>query len=111
MQNRTESSFILMFSGMNVNQRELTTHVEFEPNTYYAAFSAELEAPASAMWALAIHLRDASSVHLTKMLLKHCQSALEEWLEAIHFNRPDKVCLSVRTFCANWCYHFAFLFS
>lgn len=82
---------LVLFSGMNVNQRELTTHVEFEPNTYYAAFSAELEAPASAMWALAIHLRDGSSTHLTKMLLKHCQSALEEWLEAINFNSPDQV--------------------
>lgn len=76
---------------MNVNQRELSTHVEFEPNTYYAAFSAELEAPASAMWALAIHLRDTGSVHLTKMLLKHCLAALEEWLEAINFKCPDQV--------------------
>ena len=76
---------------MNVNQRELTTHVEFEPSTYYAAFSAELEAPASAMWALAIHLRDASSIHLTKKLLKHCLRALEDWFEAINFNRPEQV--------------------
>lgn len=76
---------------MNVNQRELSTHVEFEPNTYYAAFSAELEAPASAMWALAIHLRDTGSIHLTKMLLKHCISALEEWLEAINFKHPEQV--------------------
>ncbi|EFX88829.1 CG1530-PA-like protein [Daphnia pulex] len=60
-------SFLSMFQGMNVNQRELSTHVEFEPNTYYAAFSAELEAPASAMWALAIHLRDTGSIHLTKI--------------------------------------------
>ena len=78
---------------MNVNQRELTTHVDFEPTTYYAAFSAELEAPASAMWALAIHLRDTSSIHLTKKLLKHCQAALEEWFEAINFNRPEQVIL------------------
>ena len=76
---------------MNVNQRELSTHVEFEPNTYYAAFSAELEAPASAMWALAIHLRDTGSIHLTKMLLKHCLAALEEWLEAINFKCPEQV--------------------
>ena len=74
-----------------MNQRELTSHVEFEPNTYYAAFSAELEAPATAMWALAIHLRDASSIHLTKKLLKHCLSALDEWFEAINFNRPEQV--------------------
>ena len=90
---------------MNVNQRELTTHVEFEPNTYYAAFSAELEAPASAMWALAIHLRDFGSIHLTKMLLKHCKSALEEWLEAINFNRPEQVTLHIlfRRFRMRYC--------
>lgn len=81
----------MISEGMNVNQRELTTHVDFEPTTYYAAFSAELEAPASAMWALAIHLRDTSSIHLTKKLLKHCQAALEEWFEAINFNRPEQV--------------------
>ncbi len=95
--NNTNSDFInhrifyVYVSGMNVNQRELSTHVEFEPNTYYAAFSAELEAPASAMWALAIHLRDTGSIHLTKMLLKHCLSALEEWLEAINFKFPEQV--------------------
>lgn len=86
---------ILMVSflnlGMNVNQRELSTHVDFEPNTYYAAFSAELEAPASAMWALVIHLRDASTIHLTKKLLKHCLVALEDWFEAINFHRPEQV--------------------
>lgn len=79
---------------MNVNKRELASHFEFEPNTYYAAFSAELEAPASAMWALAIHLMDSSSIHLTKKLLKHCVAALEEWFEAINFSHPDQVALN-----------------
>ena len=76
---------------MNVNKREMGSHVDFEPNTYYAAFSAELEAPASAMWALAIHLRDPSTVPLTRMLLSHCQRALEEWLEAISLHGVEQV--------------------
>ena len=46
-----------MFQGMNVNIREMESHIEFEPNTYYAAFSAELEASASPMWALVHHLK------------------------------------------------------
>ncbi|KAH3873560.1 hypothetical protein DPMN_036798 [Dreissena polymorpha] len=42
---------------MNLNTRELHQHVEFEPDTYYAAFSAELEISASPMWSLISHLR------------------------------------------------------
>lgn len=49
---------------MNVNQRELKSHVEFESNTYYAAFSAELEASATPMWALISHLKNEVSLLL-----------------------------------------------
>ena len=45
-------------SGMNLNQRELTQHVEFEPETYYAAFSAELEICASPMWSQLVHCKE-----------------------------------------------------
>jgi len=44
--------------GMNVNIRELMEHVEYEPEFYYAAFSAELEICSSTMWSLLIHLND-----------------------------------------------------
>lgn len=44
--------------GMNLNQRELHQHVEFELDTYYAAFSAELEIAASPMWSLISHLKE-----------------------------------------------------
>jgi len=43
---------------MNVNVRELMEHVEYEPEFYYAAFSAELEVCSSTMWSLLIHLND-----------------------------------------------------
>ncbi|KAJ8313482.1 hypothetical protein KUTeg_008043 [Tegillarca granosa] len=46
------------FQGMNLNQRELCQHVEFEPETYYAAFSAELEIASSPMWSLLSHCRE-----------------------------------------------------
>uniref|UniRef100_A0A1B6CS83 E3 ubiquitin-protein ligase n=1 Tax=Clastoptera arizonana TaxID=38151 RepID=A0A1B6CS83_9HEMI len=82
-------AFLSMFQGMNVNQREMSLHVEFEPNTYYAAFSAELEASAYPMWALLSHLQDNSSLGLTKRVLTSCLSALQDWLDAINMNVPN----------------------
>lgn len=67
---------------MNANQRELNQHMEFEPNTYYAAFSAELEASAYPMWALLSHLNSPKTILYTKKMLHNCLIALEEWLEA-----------------------------
>lgn len=42
---------------MNLNKRELNEHVEFESQTYYAAFAAELEACAQPMWGLLAHCK------------------------------------------------------
>ena len=41
--------------GMNVNVRELHQHVEYEPDHYYASFSAELEICSSTMWCVLKH--------------------------------------------------------
>ncbi|XP_071532346.1 E3 ubiquitin-protein ligase Ubr3 isoform X3 [Panulirus ornatus] len=82
-------SFLSMFQGMNVNVRELTQHVEFEPQTYYAAFSAELEASASPMWALVSHLRDSETRHYTFSVLKECLHALNYWFTAVGFSHSD----------------------
>ena len=40
---------------MNLNLRQMVQHVEYEPDTYYAAFSAELEICSSPMWSLLVH--------------------------------------------------------
>lgn len=82
-------TFLSMFQGMNVNQRELTQHVEFEPNTYYAAFSAELEASAYPMWAMVSHLNDSSTVNLTRRVLSSCLTAMQDWLDAVNFTDAD----------------------
>ncbi|XP_064095704.1 E3 ubiquitin-protein ligase ubr3-like isoform X3 [Macrobrachium nipponense] len=82
-------SFLSMFQGMNVNVRELTHHVEFEPQTYYAAFSAELEASASPMWALVSHLKDSETKHYTFSVLRQCLHALSNWFNAVGFARSD----------------------
>ncbi|KAK9883214.1 hypothetical protein WA026_001405 [Henosepilachna vigintioctopunctata] len=82
-------TFLAMFQGMNVNHRELSQHIEFEPNTYYAAFSAELEASAYPMWALVSHLTTPETVHLTRRVLTACLNEFREWLEAINFTSPS----------------------
>lgn len=75
---------------MNVNQREMTQHIEFEPNTYYAAFSAELEACAYPMWALLAHL-DESTLQYSKRVINSCLTALQDWLDEISFTHPIEV--------------------
>lgn len=86
--------FLSMFQGMNVNQRELSQHVEFEPNTYYAAFSAELEASAYPMWALVSHLRGRESATLSRRVLTFCLTALQDWLDAVNYTHPNVVSVS-----------------
>lgn len=80
---------------MNVNQRELTQHIEFEPNTYYAAFTAELEASAYPMWALVSHLKGPESIALSRSVLEFCHTALQDWLDAVNYNHPNAVSRSV----------------
>lgn len=81
-------AFLAMFQGMNVNQRELNEHIEFEPNTYYAAFSAELEASAYPMWALVTHLTDESTAPLTRRVLSACLREWYEWLDVTNYRGP-----------------------
>ncbi len=60
---------------MNLNKRELVQHVEYEPETYYASFSAELEISLSPMWSLLAHCRtEVRCVRLRKVLLSACKS-------------------------------------
>lgn len=68
--------------GMNLNKRELNEHVEFESQTYYAAFAAELEACAQPMWGLLTHckvkVRLRSSLHAS-------HSSIFLFLKCSHF--------------------------
>lgn len=73
---------------MNVNLRETSSHVEFEPSSYYAAFSCELEASAYPMWSIISHLKDSSKVELAKKLMGYLITYLQEWLEAVNFKTP-----------------------
>ncbi len=42
---------------MNVNERILNQHVEYEPQAYMYAFTIELEICAAAMWCFVNHLQ------------------------------------------------------
>ncbi|KAJ3592561.1 hypothetical protein NHX12_007688 [Muraenolepis orangiensis] len=78
-------SFVSFFQGMNLNKRELNEHVEFESQTYYAAFAAELEACAQPMWGLLTHCKVKETQEYTKTVVRYCLEALQLWFDAIGF--------------------------
>ena len=80
---------------MNLNVRVKGQHVDFEEKTYYASFSGELEASASPMWALVSHLKDSNTREYTVNVLKHCLTAIREWMEDVEFDSQDKVRFSL----------------
>lgn len=73
---------------MNVNIRETSSHVEFEPSSYYAAFSCELEASAYPMWSIISHLKDASYAQLSRKIMNYLITSLQDWLDAVNFQSP-----------------------
>ena len=83
--------FLKMFQGMNLNIRVQGSHIEFEPNTYYASFSGELEASASPMWALVSHIKPDSSREYSENIIRHCLTALREWMNTVQFTDPSQV--------------------
>ncbi len=76
---------------MNLNVRIGGAHIEFEPNTYYASFSGELEASASPMWALVSHIKPETSREYSEKILRHCLTAIREWMATIQFTEPDLI--------------------
>ena len=78
---------------MNLNIRISGQHIEFEPNTYYASFSGELEAAASILWAMVSHLKDNSNnaKEFSANVIRHCLRAILEWMEAISYRSPELV--------------------
>ncbi|XP_073701139.1 E3 ubiquitin-protein ligase ubr3 [Garra rufa] len=89
-------SFVSFFQGMNLNKRELNEHVEFESQTYYAAFAAELEACAQPMWGLLTHCKVKETQEYTKTVVRYCLETLQMWFDAIGF--VDEPSLNQLTF-------------
>ncbi|XP_053609787.1 E3 ubiquitin-protein ligase Ubr3 [Plodia interpunctella] len=80
--------FLSMLQGMNVNVREVGSHIEFEPSSYYAAFSCELEAAAYPMWSVLSHLTEPAQAPLCRRIIAAALTYLQEWLDAVHFTMP-----------------------
>ncbi|KAF9405701.1 hypothetical protein HW555_013665 [Spodoptera exigua] len=80
--------FLSMLQGMNVNVREVGGHIEFEPSSYYAAFSCELEAAAYPMWSVLAHLTEPAHGLLARRMLSAALTHLQDWLDAVHFTTP-----------------------
>lgn len=68
-------------SGMNINQRKYNQHVEYEQDTD-SVFLAELWTT-SPIAPLLSHLKDQTTVPLTKRVLSICLEALETWLRSV----------------------------
>ncbi len=79
---------------MNLNQRELAQHVEYEPDTYYAAFSAELEICSSPMWSLLVHCNNQDTSVYSRAVIKTVVESLQDWFAAINAKPFSKVCFS-----------------
>ncbi|XP_041117838.1 E3 ubiquitin-protein ligase ubr3-like isoform X1 [Polyodon spathula] len=78
-------SFVSFFQGMNLNKREINEHVEFESQTYYAAFAAELEACAQPMWGLLTHCKVKETQEYTKTVVRYCLETLQIWFDSVNF--------------------------
>ncbi|XP_064072729.1 E3 ubiquitin-protein ligase Ubr3 [Vanessa tameamea] len=77
--------FLSMLQGMNVNIRETGGHIEFEPSSYYSAFSCELEAAAYPMWSVLAHLTEPAHAPLARRIVSAALGYLQDWLDAVHF--------------------------
>ncbi|XP_037868471.1 E3 ubiquitin-protein ligase Ubr3 [Bombyx mori] len=84
--------FLSMLQGMNVNVRETGGHIEFEPSSYYAAFSCELEAAAYPMWSVLSHLTAPEHAPLARRMLGAALGSLRAWLGAVQCTelRPER---------------------
>ncbi|XP_013164217.1 PREDICTED: E3 ubiquitin-protein ligase UBR3-like [Papilio xuthus] len=80
--------FLSMLQGMNVNVRETGGHIEFEPSSYYAAFSCELEAAAYPMWSVLGHLSEPAHAPLARRMVAAALAYLRDWLDAVNFTTP-----------------------
>ncbi|XP_041979503.1 E3 ubiquitin-protein ligase Ubr3 [Aricia agestis] len=78
--------FLAMLQGMNVNVRETGGHIEFEPSSYYAAFSCELEAAAYPMWSVLAHLSEPAQGGLARGVVCAALRRLRAWLRAVGYD-------------------------
>ncbi|CAF4813957.1 unnamed protein product, partial [Rotaria sp. Silwood1] len=79
--------FLTLFQGMNVNERILTQHVEFEPQAYMYAFTIELEINAMAMWYFVSHLKQNYPSEKLIYVIKQVIDSISDWMQSLSFDR------------------------
>ncbi|CAF0827696.1 unnamed protein product [Adineta steineri] len=77
--------FLTLFQGMNINERILNEHVEYEPQAYMYAFTIELEISAAAMWCFVNHLKPTYSSDNVISIIKQIIDSINDWLQSLNF--------------------------
>ena len=75
---------------MNLNVRKLLRHIEYEPNTYYTAFSVELEAASSPLWSFIN-----ACIALVCLLHLHVHYFVENFQSALIGKHPKNIEMSL----------------
>ncbi|XP_029192377.2 E3 ubiquitin-protein ligase ubr3-like [Acropora millepora] len=75
--------FIGYLTGVNLNLRKVLRHVEFEPNTYYTAFSVELEAASAPLWSFINACKSMKNVQCVQNMVSGTVEALERWYSRV----------------------------
>ncbi|CAF1000100.1 unnamed protein product [Rotaria sordida] len=83
--------FLTLFQGMNINERILTQHIEYEPQAYMYAFTIELEISAAAMWCFVGHLKPNYPSEKLICVIKQIIDSINDWMQSLNFdiNRMD----------------------
>ncbi|UJR15883.1 hypothetical protein I4U23_002808 [Adineta vaga] len=77
--------FLTLFQGMNVNERIINHHVEYEPQGYMYAFTIELEICAAAMWCFINHLKPNYSSEKLIAVIKQIIESINDWMQSLNF--------------------------
>ncbi|XP_015779823.1 PREDICTED: E3 ubiquitin-protein ligase UBR3-like [Acropora digitifera] len=72
-----------IYLGVNLNLRKVLRHVEFEPNTYYTAFSVELEAASAPLWSFINACKSMKNVQCVQNMISGTVEALERWYSRV----------------------------
>lgn len=78
--------FLKLFQGMNVNERVLIEHIEYEPRAYMYAFTIELEISAAAMWCFVNHFNSNFSREKLINVIKQIIENINDWLQSLNFD-------------------------
>ena len=68
---------------MNLNEREIHTHIQYDQPAYFSSFSAELEICSSIFWSFIQHLDNESTLNVSLKYIKLIENFLFKWLETI----------------------------